>query len=198
MAKKWACFVDRDGTLIRDVGYLSRVDQIEVLPRVGEGIRLLQSLRLMVVMVTNQSAVARGYINEGELHEIHREIASRLAADGAVLNGIYYCPHHPTEGHPPYRVLCQCRKPDTGLIERACIELGLEARGSYVIGDQIIDMELARRVGAKGLLVGTPPAEAIDRPPADPGADAIWKRATDFWDAAQLISRDVGPAASWP
>jgi D-glycero-D-manno-heptose 1,7-bisphosphate phosphatase len=191
MARNCACFVDRDGTLIREVGYLYQVDQIELLPRVEDGIRLLQSRGLKVVLVTNQSAVARGLIDEAQLHKIHREMESRLAKAGAVLDGIYYCPHHPTEGEPPYRALCQCRKPKPGLIQRACLELGLEAGGSYVVGDQRSDMELALRVGAKGLLVGTPPAAEAQGWPRDADTAPVWARAESLWGAALIIARDM-------
>jgi len=196
MAKNYACFVDRDGTLIREVGHVSRVDQIELLPRVHEGIHLLQSRGLKVIMVTNQSAVARGLIDEAQLHEIHREMGARLAKAGAVLDGIYYCPHHPTEGEFPYRVLCECRKPEPGLIQRACLELGLEARGSYVVGDQRSDMELARRVGAKGLLVGSTPAGDAGDLSRDSEPAPVWAQAGSFWRAAEMIVRDFDADAT--
>ena len=182
-----AVFVDRDGTLIREVGYLSRPDQIEVFPGVPEAIQLLHSHGLMVVMVTNQSAVARNIISERQLHEIHREIEKVLNQGGAFLDGMYYCPHHPTEGTYPYRVSCGCRKPQTGLVERACLEMALDMRASYVIGDQMSDMELASRTGARGILlesqtfgVGKSSGKQVE-PPFVPAAD--------FWAATQRIVR---------
>jgi len=147
-------FLDRDGTVIRDPGYLTRSEQIEVLPRVPEALRLFRQHRLTVAVITNQSAVARGFLSERQLEEIHRELKRRLAESGAFLDGIYYCPHHPTEGHAPYRISCECRKPNTGLATRAAAELDLELGRSYVVGDQWTDMELAFRIGAKGFLIG--------------------------------------------
>lgn len=180
-----AVFVDRDGTLIREVGYLARLDQIELLPRVPEAIRLLQSHGLKVVMVTNQSAVARRIISEQQLHQIHREIERALEQGGAYLDGLYYCPHHPTEGTYPYRVSCRCRKPQPGLVERACLDLGLDPQVSYVIGDQMSDMELAARIGARGILLesqtsgGGRSGGKRDEPPFVPVAD--------FWSATRRI-----------
>ena len=154
MAKPPAVFVDRDGTLIREVGYLCRIEQIDVLPGVPEGLRLLHRHGLRVAMVTNQSAVARGFITEEGLYQIHQEIERRLAREDTFLDGIYYCPHHPTEGAEPYRVVCRCRKPNIGLVEKACTDLGVIANGSYVIGDQPSDMELADRIGANSISLG--------------------------------------------
>lgn len=147
-------FLDRDGTVIRDPGYLTCSEQIEVLPRVPEALRLFRQHGLTVAVITNQSAVARGLLSERQLEEIHRDLKRRLAESGAFLDGIYYCPHHPTEGHAPYRISCECRKPNTGLATRAAAELDLELGRSYVVGDQWTDMELAFRIGAKGFLIG--------------------------------------------
>lgn len=191
MMKHRAVFVDRDGTLIREVGYLSRLDQIELLPRVDEAICLLQSLGLKVVMVTNQSAVARGIINEQELRRIHQVIGERLAKTGAYLEGVYYCPHHPTEGCAPYRVACQCRKPKPGMVQRACTDLGLDAGGSYVVGDQMSDVELAAQVGARGILID---ASAFGRQkdrPTDSRRPFLWRTVEDFWSAAESIGQDL-------
>lgn len=145
--------LDRDGTLIRDTGYLTLVEQIEVLPRVPEALRLLQRHGLARTVLTNQSAVARGLLSERDLSEIHREMERRLAEAGAFLDAIYYCPHHPTEGRVPYRMACACRKPNTGLAIRAAVDLDLDLGHSYVVGDQWTDMELASRIGAKGFLI---------------------------------------------
>jgi len=141
--------VDRDGTMVRDVGYLTSLDQLEILPGVPEAIRLLCAHGLKVAVVTNQSAVGRGFLQEEELARIHRELEHRLAASGARVDGVYYCPHHPTEARGSYRVACACRKPNAGLAERAAAELKLDLGSSYVVGDQASDMELAARIGAR-------------------------------------------------
>ena len=181
-------FVDRDGTLIREVGYLRHVQQIEVLPGVPKAIQLLHRYGIKVVMVTNQSAVARGFITEERLNQIHREIERRLARDGAFLDGIYYCPHHPTEGAEPYRTLCRCRKPNIGLVEQACSDLRVNANGSYVIGDQTSDMELAARISAKGILLKNPALEQSG------------DRLVSLWAGVSSIvsvEKDFGAAAQW-
>ncbi|HEX9455096.1 MAG TPA: HAD family hydrolase [Candidatus Binatia bacterium] len=148
-----AVFLDRDGTLIREVNYLCRVEQIEILPGVAEALRRMRSAGFSLVMITNQSAVARGYLNENSLHEIHHVIETRLEHEGASLDAIYYCPHHPTAGIGVLRIACECRKPKTGMIDRAVAELGLDPTLSVVVGDQLSDMELASAVGARGVLL---------------------------------------------
>jgi len=148
-----AVFLDRDGTLIRDIGYLTRLDQIAILDGVPAAIRALRDGGFKTVIVTNQSAVARGWLTEAELKQIHRLLLDRLADQGAMLDAIYYCPHHPTEGIDTYRVACDCRKPSSGMIQRAVKELGLAPHRSYVVGDQDVDLELALRVGATPVLV---------------------------------------------
>jgi D-glycero-D-manno-heptose 1,7-bisphosphate phosphatase len=149
-----AVFLDRDGTLIREVNYLTAPEQIDILPGVAPALRCLRTHGFKLVMVTNQSVVARGALSEGGLQKIHAEIVGRLAQDGAVLDAIYYCPHHPTEGLGDYRIVCDCRKPKPGMIRRAAEELAIDAALSYVVGDQLSDIELAGAVGATGILLG--------------------------------------------
>jgi len=175
--------LDRDGTLIRDVGHLSRLEQVELLPRVAEAIRLLSDRRLKVAVITNQSAVGRGLLTEEELGRIHRELAGRLAAAGARLDGFFYCPHHPTEALGSYRLACDCRKPNVGLARRAAAELKLDLGRYYVVGDQATDMELAERIGARAILIQAQPPERA----AGPG----WVTVKDLWQAANWIVRDL-------
>jgi len=148
-----AVFLDRDGTLIREVGYLTRPEQIEILDGVPAAIRALGEAGFKIVVVTNQSAVARGWLTESGLKQIHRLIQDRLAIEGARLDAIYYCPHHPSVGTPAYRLVCDCRKPSPGMVQRAVDDLALEPKRSYVLGDQDVDFELAMRVGATPVLV---------------------------------------------
>lgn len=177
-------FVDRDGTLIREVGYLRRMAQIEVLPRVPEALQLLRRHGLKVVVLTNQSAVARGFITEQQLQGIHEQLKRQLAGCGAFVDGIYYCPHHPTEGMDAYRVSCDCRKPNVGLVQRAAEEFNLECARSYMVGDQSSDMELAFRIGAKGILI---------RAGAEMSEDlgSVILAVKDLWEAAEWIVQDL-------
>ena len=175
-----AVFLDRDGTLIRDVGYLRRADEIEILPKVPAALRLLRNHGFRLVVVTNQSAIARGWMTENDLTEIHSALAAQLTQQDAHLDAIYYCPHHPVEGTGIYRVTCRCRKPDVGMIERAAAELGLNPANSYVVGDQKTDIELAGRIGATALLIS---------PDASMTAAGEHRSipVNDLWQAAQWI-----------
>ncbi len=150
-----AVFMDRDGTINEEVGYVNHLERFFLLPRVGEAIRLLNRHGLKTVVVTNQSGVARGYFPESLVSFVHRKMEDLLKKEGARLDGIYYCPHHPDVGEPPYRAKCRCRKPDTGMIEAASKALDLDCSKSYVIGDRGNDLEFAHRIGAKGILVLT-------------------------------------------
>ena len=143
-------FLDRDGTMNRDPGYVKTPEELELFPGVVEAVARLNRAGARVVTITNQSGIARGLLTTSTLEQIHDRLRSLLKAGGACLDGIYVCPHAPDEG-------CGCRKPGTALVERAVADLGLDLSGAYVVGDQKRDMELAVRVGAKSLLVTTGP-----------------------------------------
>ena len=181
-----AVFIDRDGTVIREVGYLCRPEQIEILPRVPEALRRLRGRGDRVVLVTNQSAVARGMLKESELEESHHVLRNELQRAGAGLDGIYYCPHHPSEGVAPYVINCRCRKPNSGMIERAVRDLQLDLMHSYVVGDQGTDMELARRSGIKGIRLRSGGADGATMSRAEIETDCVFI-ARDLWDAASWI-----------
>jgi D-glycero-D-manno-heptose 1,7-bisphosphate phosphatase len=148
-------FLDRDGTINEEVGYVNHLDRFVLIPRVGLAIRLLNEHHLKTVVITNQSGVARGYFPESLVHEVHEKLRDLLTKEGALLDGIYYCPHHPSAGSPPYHQRCRCRKPGTGLIGKAVEELDLDLSRSYMIGDRGLDIEFARPLGVKGVLVLT-------------------------------------------
>jgi D-glycero-D-manno-heptose 1,7-bisphosphate phosphatase len=150
-----AVFLDRDGTINEQMGYVNHIERFHLLPRVGEAIRLLNEHGWKVVVITNQSGVARGYFPESLVHQVHQKMQDLLKGEGAYLDGIYYCPHHPDEGIPPYRQKCRCRKPATGLIEDAVKDMDLDCSQSYMIGDRGMDVEFARKVGTKAILVLT-------------------------------------------
>jgi D-glycero-D-manno-heptose 1,7-bisphosphate phosphatase len=147
--------MDRDGTICEEVGYLDSIERFRLLPRAAEAIKLLNGRGLKAVVVTNQSGVARGFFSESLLQELHEELVRQLRQEGGHLDGIYYCPHHPSEGNQPYLRVCDCRKPAPGLLLRAAKDLGLDLQASYGIGDHYSDVECAQRVGAKGILVLT-------------------------------------------
>jgi heptosyltransferase-2 len=144
-------FLDRDGTLNRDVGYVTSPEKLELFPDVIGAVSSLKRAGARVVVVTNQSGVARGLISPADLEAVHAKLRSLLEAEGASLDAIYFCPHHPDEG-------CACRKPDVAMIERATTQLGLDRRASYVVGDQRRDIELGHRIRAGTILVTTGPA----------------------------------------
>jgi len=145
-----AVFLDRDGTIARDVPYCSRPEDFELLPGAAEGIKLLNEHGFKVVVVTNQSGIARGYFTERTLAEIHDKMITQLAEHGARVDAIYYCPHHPDDN-------CDCRKPKPKMVFQAARDLDIDLSQSYVVGDSEMDVELARQAGCKvGIRVGEP------------------------------------------
>lgn len=150
-----AVFLDRDGTINEQMGYINHLSRFHMLPMVGEAIRLLNGRQIPVVVATNQSGLARGYFPETLLTAVHDRMTADLAAAGAWLDGIYICPHHPEAKEACYRVACECRKPKTGLFTAAARELDLDLRRSYVVGDRWSDLKAAAACGAKGVLVLT-------------------------------------------
>lgn len=150
-----AVFIDRDGTLTEEVGYVNHPRRLRLLPRSAEAIRRLNRSGFKAVMVTNQSGVARGYFSEEVLHAVNEALVSQLKAEGAYLDGLYVCLHHPTVGDPPYRAACDCRKPAPGLLTRAAGDLGLDLSRSWMVGDKISDILAGRRAGVGSILVLT-------------------------------------------
>ena len=140
--------LDRDGTLIVEQHYLSHPGQVELIPGAAGGLRRLSQLGLGLVVITNQSGIARGYFDEAALFRIHRRLRELLEAEGVWLTGIYVCPHVPEDG-------CRCRKPEAELLQRAARDIGCDPRAAFVIGDKACDVELGRRVGATTFLVRT-------------------------------------------
>jgi D-glycero-D-manno-heptose 1,7-bisphosphate phosphatase len=144
-----AVFVDRDGTICFDKHYLSDPNGLELIPTVAEGIKRLNEAKLMVIVVTNQSGVRRGYFTEETLKTVHDRLRQILASRGARIDDVFYCPHRPDEG-------CICRKPAPGMLIQARDKHGLDLTRSFVIGDRMMDVGMAHSVGAKGILVPEP------------------------------------------
>ncbi len=155
MSAGGAVFLDRDGTLIEEVGYLDRPERVELFPYSIEAIRAFNQAGLKVVMVTNQSGVARGFFPESVVHAVHKHIADLLAAGGAWFDAYYYCPHHQDGRVAEFTRSCVCRKPGRGMVDRAVDEFGIDPGRSFTVGDRWLDVALARTVGARGLLVRT-------------------------------------------
>ncbi len=179
-------FLDRDGTINEERGYITKVDELTLLPHSAEGIRLLNRLGLKTVVITNQSGVARGLLTEDRLQEINRYLEGLLREEGARLDGIYYCPHHPLYGDEKYRKDCYCRKPNPGMVLRAAAFFLIAPWLSYIIGDKKEDIELALRVGAKSILVLT----GMGRKTLEEGTKPSWV-ADNLLDAALWIENDL-------
>ena len=150
-----AIFMDRDGTISEEVGYVNHVSRYRLLPHSLEAIRRANGAGFMVIVVTNQSGVARGYFAEPLVEKVHARLLSLAEADRARIDAIYYCPHHPHEGVPPFRAVCDCRKPKPGMLHRAAREHGIDLPRSYFIGDGIPDLGAAAAAGVPAIMVMT-------------------------------------------
>ncbi len=181
-----AVFLDRDGTVNEEVGYLCDVDKLRLIPGAGVAIKLMNDAGFKVILVTNQSGVARGYFPERLVHEAHERLGALLKAEGARVDGVYYCPHHPKAGNSQYTMDCDCRKPKTGLIDRAVKDFGIDIRHSYMVGDKWSDIELGQRAGVHAILVESGFA------PDDPG-----NRRPENVKNPEFIARDLAAAAGW-
>lgn len=155
MTLKRAAFLDRDGTVIEEVGYLDRLERVAIFPWSIDAIRLLNRGGFAVVIVTNQAGIARGFFDEAFVQETHRLLDRKVSAAGGRIDGFYYCPHLPDAHVEAYRRSCDCRKPMAGMIQTAARDLGIDVARSFVVGDRWIDMEMAQRAGATGVLVET-------------------------------------------
>lgn len=169
-----AVFIDRDGVLIRDADYLATTAGLSVFKGSPRALKLLREAGFKIVIVTNQSGVARGYFTEAAVRKIHAELKRRLAKAGARWDALYYSPHGPDSGH-------SWRKPGTGMLLAAKKKLGLDLKGSYMIGDKTSDIECARRAGCASVLVLTGSA----------GGDKAFKAKPD------AVRRDILSAARW-
>ena len=174
-----AVFIDRDGTIAEEVGYLNHVSRFHMFPFVPAAVRRLNQARCPVIVVTNQSGVARGYFPESLVHEVHLRMMQQLSELGARVDALYYCPHAPSEN-------CNCRKPRTGMLERAAREHALDLRRSFVIGDRYADVELARNVQARGILVRTGYGEG----------ELVW-HALEWPTPPDFVAGDLAEATDW-
>jgi len=153
--KRPAVFIDRDGTINEQMGYVNHISRFVLLPGTAEGIRLLNRHQYLAIIVSNQSGVARGYFPMELIDRVHAHMKDLLAKEGANIDGIFFCPHYPRGNVPEYSVECDCRKPRTGLVQKACEEFDIDMKNSYVIGDRCSDIELAERSNLQGIMVTT-------------------------------------------
>lgn len=179
-----AVFLDRDGTINREVDVLRNVKQLMVLPGAAEAIRRINKLGFLAVIITNQPVVARGWRTERELDEIHAILVRRLGRKGAKIDAVYYCPHHPSANIKKYRMRCSCRKPGIAMIRRAAKRFKINMRGSYMVGDSTRDVFTGKRARLKTILVKTGYA----------GEDGKYKVKPDFvakdlLGAAKIVER---------
>ena len=189
MKKISAVFLDRDGTINEEVGYLDSLAKLKIIPAASAAIRLINQSGMKAVVISNQSGVARGIFPEEFVQTVNNQLEELLKKEGTVIDKFYYCPHHPTAGEGTYRQKCSCRKPEPGMLRQAARELNLDLTSSYLIGDRYIDIETAGRVGAKGVLVKTGFGAALLR---DEGPD----KATPENKPA-FIAGDIMEAVQW-
>jgi D-glycero-D-manno-heptose 1,7-bisphosphate phosphatase len=163
-----AVFLDRDGTLVEPRHYPATPEELVLYPGLGPGLRRLQAAGFQLIVITNQSGLARGYFSEDDLAAMHAYLSGELAAEGVRLDGIYYCPHHPDGAIPELAIRCDCRKPQPGMLRRAAAEQGLDLARSWFVGDILDDVEAGNRAGCRTVLVdiGTEslPASDLRRP----------------------------------
>lgn len=164
-----AVFLDKDGTIIEDVGYMNSPQQIKFLPGSIEAIKMLNETGFKVVVISNQAGVARGLVTEDMLQTIDKVLHRGILNGGAHLDGIYYCPHHPEHGVYPYKQVCECRKPHPGLIKKAQHDLQIDLSQSYMIGDKATDIEAGKGAGTKTIFIltgcGKEEREKLESPP---------------------------------
>ncbi len=152
---KPAVFLDRDGTINEQMGYINHTCRFHLLPGAAEAIKRLNDAGIPVVVISNQSGLARGYFPEELLLAVHEKMKRLLAEQGAHVDGIYYCPHHPEAKKKEFREVCSCRKPKPGLILQAAEEMNLAPEQSFVVGDRWSDIKTAANCGARSILVRT-------------------------------------------
>jgi histidinol-phosphate phosphatase family protein len=168
-------FLDRDGTLVRDLGYTHRIEDYELLPGVVAGLRRIAAAGYRLVVITNQSGIGRGYYSEAQYEAFQAHLVSDLAAQGVTIEASFVCPHHPDDG-------CECRKPRPALLHRARDELGADLAQSWTIGDSAGDVELAQRGGCRGAVLVLTGGDS-----ASTGVAPEVPRASSFEEAAEIV-----------
>jgi D-glycero-D-manno-heptose 1,7-bisphosphate phosphatase len=191
MARRPAVFLDRDGTMVHDVGYLSRREDLRWYPFTIDAIRLLNRAGFLVFGVTNQGGIALGFATETFVNQTHEEMSAYAAAGGARIDGWFFCPHHPLAREARLKIDCDCRKPRPGMIREAEKRFEIDLPHSFVVGDKLADVGLAASVGARGILVrtGYGAAELVRHGGDIPGAAYV---AEELMDATSWILTQAG------
>ena len=148
-----AVFIDRDGTISEEVGYINNPSRFRLFPFAADAVKHLHDSGWLAILVTKQAGVARGYFSEEMIQIVHGAMTANLESNGAKLDAIYYCAHHPSVGEPPFRLDCDCRKPKPGLVTRAAQDFEIDINESWMVGDRYSDIELARNAGLKSAFV---------------------------------------------
>ena len=189
-----AVFLDRDGTLIEERGYLDRMELLSVFPWTADALRLLKRAGYTLVVVTNQSAIARGIIDEAFLDDVHRELSARLARGGAAIDRYYHCPHLADAPLERFRQVCRCRKPGPGMIEQACRDLSLDPARSFMIGGRALDVACGAAAGKRTIQVRTRPGA-----PEEGAAADLSRRSAERAGSAKadVILNNLMEAAGW-
>ena len=185
---KQAVFLDRDGTINVEKDYLGNLTDLELIEGSARGIRMLNRSGMPVIVISNQSGVARGFFSINFVEMVHRELSRMLEKRGARIDGWYFCPHHPEAGAPPYRRKCGCRKPGTALLERAAGDMGIDIGHSWFVGDSLSDLQTAWNAGMKGILVLTGHGGKTFKALSENDRERIDHVATDLLDACRWIT----------
>jgi D-glycero-D-manno-heptose 1,7-bisphosphate phosphatase len=193
MKKNIAVFLDRDGTINEEAGYLDNLAKIKIIPAAFEAIRMINVNAMKAIVISNQAGVARGLFSEEFVNVANEYLRAALREKNAIIDKFYYCPHHPTEGMGRYRQECDCRKPAAGMLLQAAQEMNINLAQSYIIGDRYNDMEAGKRVGVKGILVKTGFGQSLlqdvgpDKPTPQNKPDFV---AADILEAVRWILKD--------
>lgn len=183
-----AAFIDRDGVINEERGYVHRIEDFALLPGAVEGLRTLAAAGYKLVVVTNQAGVARGYYDTATVERLHAHMRAQLQAQDVHIDAVYYCPHHPEGKSTTYAIACGCRKPAPGMLEQAARELGLDLGASVLVGDKVSDVQAGKRAGV-ALTALVKSGHALEDA-ARAQADFV---AADLLEAARLITTEQTP-----
>jgi D-glycero-D-manno-heptose 1,7-bisphosphate phosphatase len=189
LTRKTACravFLDRDGTINVEKKYLHKIEDFEFIPGAPEAIKKLKDAGFLVIVVSNQSGIGRGYFDEDAVELLHRHIQDELTCLGTSIDAFYFCPHHPEEGLGEYKVVCECRKGQPGMLLQAAREYDIDLQQSFMVGDKLADIEAGERAGCQSLLVLTGYGELVALKPEA----ALVEKCSDLGSAARLILED--------